>query len=395
MKTLFSKSAWKRKTGVLIASSIVFLGAFGFVIYETTKKTVTLVKNGQESTVKTHAGTVKEFFAEQNFFLDEKDYVHPAVDKKITDGSKIVWKTAKPVQLISPEGEKTIWTTAGTVKELLKNENISLSGHDKVEPELKTKIEENLTIRIEKAFPLTVVDGGKEKEVWTTPVTVGELLKQQGITLGKEDRVEPGADKMISKDTVVRITRVEKVTEVVEEPVAYAVVTKKDSSLGKGVEKVISQGQKGLVKREYEVVKENGKEVSRKLIKETTVKKAKDRVVAVGTMTPVKMASRGTAAKASGKTFYVTATAYTANCNGCSGVTTTGIDLRKNPNAKVIAVDPNVIPLGSKVYVDGYGYAVAADTGGAIKGNRIDVFFPTKEQAYRWGSRKVKVTIID
>jgi len=61
----------------------------------------------------------------------------------------------------------------------------------------------------------------------------------------------------------------------------------------------------------------------------------------------------------------------------------------------VIAVDPNVIPLGSKVYVDGYGYAVAADTGGAIKGNRIDVFFPTKEQAYRWGSRKVKVTIID
>ncbi|MBD5024222.1 peptidoglycan-binding protein, partial [Xanthomonas citri pv. citri] len=62
------------------------------------------------------------------------------------------------------------------------------------------------------------------------------------------------------------------------------------------------------------------------------------------------------------KELTVTATAYTANDGGISGVTATGIDLNKNPNAKVIAVDPNVIPLGSKVYVEGYGEATAADT---------------------------------
>lgn len=73
------------------------------------------------------------------------------------------------------------------------------------------------------------------------------------------------------------------------------------------------------------------------------------------------------------KSFTVTSTAYTANCNGCSGVTTTGIDLNKNPNRKVIAVDTDVIPLGSIVKVEGYGYAVAADTGGAINGKKIDV----------------------
>ena len=72
----------------------------------------------------------------------------------------------------------------------------------------------------------------------------------------------------------------------------------------------------------------------------------------------------------------MTATAYTASCNGCSGVTATGFNLRANPDAKVIAVDPSVIPLGSKVYVEGYGYAIAADTGGSVKGKRIDVFFP-------------------
>lgn len=98
---------------------------------------------------------------------------------------------------------------------------------------------------------------------------------------------------------------------------------------------------------------------------------------------------------AEGKTISVTATAYTAQCNGCSGVTATGVDLNSNPNAKVIAVDPSVIPLGSKVYVEGYGYATAADTGGAINGNKIDLHVPTKEEALNFGVQQVNVTIVE
>src|SRR5690606_6212344 len=101
--------------------------------------------------------------------------------------------------------------------------------------------------------------------------------------------------------------------------------------------------------------------------------------------------SRG---EASRKEFFVEATAYTANCNGCSGKTATGFDLRSNPNAKIIAVDPNVIPLGAKVWVEGYGYAIAADTGGNINGHKIDVFFPSKSEAYSWGRKKVKIKIL-
>ncbi|MBU5266663.1 3D domain-containing protein [Virgibacillus proomii] len=99
--------------------------------------------------------------------------------------------------------------------------------------------------------------------------------------------------------------------------------------------------------------------------------------------------------KPAGKTFSVTATAYTASCDGCSGITATGVNLNENPDAKVIAVDPSVIPLGSKVYVEGYGHATAADTGGAIKGNKIDVFLPTKGEATNWGVRTVNVTIVE
>jgi len=94
------------------------------------------------------------------------------------------------------------------------------------------------------------------------------------------------------------------------------------------------------------------------------------------------------------KEITVKSTAYTAYCSGCSGITATGINLKKNPNAKVIAVDPKVIPLGTKVYVEGYGEAVAGDTGGAIKGNKIDVHMSTKQKAKNWGVRTVKVQIL-
>lgn len=91
----------------------------------------------------------------------------------------------------------------------------------------------------------------------------------------------------------------------------------------------------------------------------------------------------------------VEATAYTAKCDGCSGITATGVNLLDNPNMKVIAVDPSVIPLGTRVHVEGYGEAVAADTGGAIKGNKIDIHVPTKQEAYNWGRKTVEVTILD
>ena len=96
-----------------------------------------------------------------------------------------------------------------------------------------------------------------------------------------------------------------------------------------------------------------------------------------------------------GKTLSVVATAYTADCEGCTGITYTGINLNEDRNAKVIAVDPNVIPLGSQVYVEGYGYAIAGDIGGAIKGNRIDIHLPTTAEALNWGVREVKITIVE
>ena len=97
-----------------------------------------------------------------------------------------------------------------------------------------------------------------------------------------------------------------------------------------------------------------------------------------------------------GKEMYVIATAYShEETDGNGYMTALGYNIKNNPDLKLIAVDPSVIPLGKKVWVEGYGIAVAGDTGGAIKGHKIDVLMPTKAKALSWGRRAVKVVILD
>lgn len=393
MKNLFSKSLSKKKLAVIFASFLVFAAVFGIFLFETTKKTVAITLDGQEKVIKTHAETIEDLFDELDISLRSEDYVFPTVSTKVKDNLKIVWKPAKQVKVVQDQEQKTVWTTAETVKDLLLEQKIIINEHDVVQPKPEEAIKNKMQIAIHKAFPLTLVDGGKKQQVWSTSTTVADFLSQQGITLKDLDRVEPKLHEKVKENAVVNVIRVEKVTDVVEEPINYAVVTKKDGNLTKGTEKVIKEGEQGLLTKKYEVVLENGKEVSRTLISEQKVKEKQDKIVAVGTKVISQQVSRGSTEN--GREFYVSSTAYTASCNGCSGITSSGINLKANPNVKVIAVDPRVIPLGTKVYVEGYGYAVAADTGGAIKGYKIDVFFPSNSQAYRWGNRKVKIKILN
>ncbi|PGT18379.1 enterotoxin [Bacillus cereus] len=122
--------------------------------------------------------------------------------------------------------------------------------------------------------------------------------------------------------------------------------------------------------------------------------------------TPVKTAAKPavkaaeTSEPSGGRELTVEATAYTAHPSENGGtyggrvLTAMGHDLTANPNMKMIAVDPKVIPLGSKVWVEGYGEAIAGDTGGAIKGNRIDVLVGSDSAAQKWGRKTVKVKIL-
>ncbi|WP_048313378.1 G5 and 3D domain-containing protein [Guptibacillus hwajinpoensis] len=408
------------KNVFMILLSVIVLGLVsGFIVFETTKASVTLVLDGEKKPVETHADTIEELLQEEQIKPTTHDYVSHDLTAELTSGEVIEWKPAVQVTLTINGENKKVWTTRDTVDELLEDENVKVSEHDQLSASRDDKLKEDMNITVDEAFQMTVNDGGKQTNVWTTSTTVAGFLEQQNIQLGELDRVEPEKDSNVKENSEIKVIRVEKVTDVVEESIDYATVTKEDRSMQKGKEKILEAGSEGKQEKHYEVVLENGKEVSRELKKTKVVKQKSDRIVSVGTQVITQLAEKkssnapaktekSTASKSSsapksksnastsgGKVLNVSTTAYTANCTGCSGITSTGYNLKTNPNAKVIAVDPSVIPLGSKVHVEGYGTAIAADTGGAIKGNKIDVFFSSKSAAYAWGNKTVKITILN
>ncbi|KGR89179.1 hypothetical protein CD30_17580 [Ureibacillus massiliensis 4400831 = CIP 108448 = CCUG 49529] len=394
MKNLFSGSLrWKQNT-VKILSLLVFASVITFVLYHGTKTPIVLTTNGEEQQIYTHATTVDDLLKEKDLVISEYDKVTPSLTTEIVAGMTINWEQAREVTISVDGKETSIWTTESKVKDILEEANIEVSEAD----ELSLALDENVVdnkIDIQKAFQVTLVDGLEERQVWSTSTTVANFLKQQDIQLNELDRVENDLEAVITPKEKVKIVRVEKVTDVVEEPLKFAVETKSDSSLLKGQEKVISKGEEGIVARTYEITKENGKVVDKVLKDEEVVKEPTTKVVSVGTKVLTASVSRSNSSATSSKEFYVNSTAYSPFCSGCSGVTATGINVKQNPNMKIIAVDPNVIPLGTKVWVEGYGNAIAADTGSAIKGNKIDVLMPSKSDAYKWGRKKVLIKILD
>ncbi|WP_025783686.1 G5 and 3D domain-containing protein [Sporosarcina sp. D27] len=400
----FFQSLRIQKIAAGTAILAIFITVLSLAFYEGTKKNITLEAGGETVEFKTHAKTVKDVLAQRDIEIGSHDVISPSATTSIKDGMTIDWKQAKPVAININNDSTTIWTTESTVKDILDDAGVELADHDSVEPSLESKVGNSGEISIDKAFQVTFKDGEKSTKVWSTSTTVADFLKNENIQLSELDRLENDKEQMLLPKSVVSIVRVEKVTDVVEETTDYDVKTRTDDSLLKGREKVVREGENGKVRKRFEIVKENGKEVSRNLIREHVVAHPKTKVVSVGSKVALASAapksstvktsvSRGNGSE-SGKVMYMNATAYTAHCTGCSGITATGINLAANPNLKVIAVDPSVIPLGSKVWVEGYGYAIAGDTGGAIKGNRIDLHVPNDAVAKKFGRRQVKIKVL-
>ncbi|WP_404406616.1 ubiquitin-like domain-containing protein [Jeotgalibacillus malaysiensis] len=420
MKNLFPKSMSKRNWVYSLVTLTVFVLVVGFLFQEGMKKTVALSLNGEEQLVRTNAATVEDIFAELEMDIHSEDYLYPSGDTEIYHDMTVRYRAAKQVSFDLGGETQEIMTNAQTVGEFLRKEQLEVSDVDKLSHALDESIEEDMTLSLEKAFVWTLVNGTDKEEVWSTSITVADFLKQHEIKLDQDDRVEPSEDTMLTEGATVKIVHVDKVTDVVEETKDFSVEQKDDNTLAEGSEKVVQEGEEGLIEKTYEVVKENGKEVSRDLKEEKTVKESKNKVVAIGTKKPVvasvprettkkaaavtpaassaeassQPAQTASSSEPSGREMTMSSTAYTASCAGCSGITATGINLKANPGMKVIAVDPSVIPLGSRVYVEGYGYAIAGDTGGAIKGNKIDIFIADRASALAWGNRTVKVTVM-
>lgn len=288
-----------------------------------------------------------------------------------------------------------IVTYKDTVKAELSENDISIGEKDKISPNLDAKIEDNSTITIKRAVNVTVSVDGDNLNILTAEEDVEALLKTEGIALKEKDKILPSKDTKISDGLAIDITRVENKTETEALAVEFETVVKNDTTLPNTTTKTVQEGEKGEKKITYDVVYEDGQEVSRTKISEEIVKEPVDKIVAKGTRATLPYSRGGNPATYS-RSFTARATAYWATDGVGKTYTSTGRVAVRNPDGySTIAVDPKVIPYGTKLYVENYGYAIAADCGSAIKGNTIDVYFNTRNEAYTWGVKYVKVYILD
>ena len=242
-------------------------------------------------------------------------------------------------------------------------------------------------ITVYRAIPVNITYQGKTQSLSMGKATVGELVATAGIPLTGV-RLEPSGETVpvAGMDIKVLTLREEIVEREVAEP--FTVLHQPDPAMEKGNEEVVTAGEDGVKIVKTRLYYEDEKEVAAEVLTEKVVTLPQPRLIKTGTRDTVET-SRGAVRFNSVRT--MEATAYTPNDGGNGGLTATGVMAHRG----VVAVDPNVIPLGSKVYISGYGVAMAADTGGAIKGDRIDLCMEGYGEAMDFGRRTVRVYLLE
>lgn len=301
--------------------------------------------------------------------------------------------TAKNVTVNVNSTPQVVATNAATVAELLDELDITIGKKDYMDKKWDQEIVDGMNIWIRLSIPITVNVDNKIINIETQPVTVERALKLAGITARPSDDISLPLLSYVYEPTEIVVDRVDVVTETVDEYIEQGETTREQSYLAPGARVVISEGSPGVNRNTYEVVYENGVEIERTLISTEKVRDPVDRVVGIGSANSTGTATSAMATSSDGASFYyrnsytVETTAYTWTGNR----TATGTW----PKVGTIAVDPRVIPLGTKVYISGYGFATAEDTGGAIKGNIVDLYMDTEQACINWGRRNVTIYILE
>ena len=323
----------------------------------------------------------------------------------------------KPVTIVVDGIEITTRTSGETVGDVLEENDIVLQDGSSVFPSRHSKVDRGEKIILENPVPVILYLGKMDPyEVMTISRTVGDFLQEQGVEVDEGDIITPSIDTLIVPDTEIYIKYVDIKVEQEQHEIGYETKINYNDNLYEGNEKVVQEGKSGLrvIKREKRY--ENGIEVDNKVIYDNVEIQPVQKIVERGTkkkeVVHVEDASsrqvissayeNGNKINFLGKEYSIAytksveATAfYNSGSNG-NHTTATGNPTVYNPSGwSTIAVDPKVIPLYTRIYVEGYGFGIAHDTGGAIKGNKIDIFMASKKDAYSWGKQKIDIYILN
>ncbi|RVU55580.1 3D domain-containing protein [Anaerosphaera multitolerans] len=298
----------------------------------------------------------------------------------------------KDVNLIIDGDTKEIITYSSTVDDFLKSEGIELKEGEVVTPSLETPITADMDIMISEPQEYVVREDLNYTIVNSTGRTVEEVLEEAKIPFNEEDILTPAVGVELEPSQTISIDRVEKESFTQEEAIPFKTVQKENSELYKGDTKVITKGVEGRKLNTVQNTFVNGELVSIDVLSSEVVSEPVDQVEEIGTKEAPSI--KGLEGKKVKKVITMEATAYDPTAGDKTALGT-------KARVGAVAVDPKVIPLGTKLYVESldgyssYGYCVAEDTGGAIKGNKIDLFYNTHEKALDFGRRNVRVYVLE
>lgn len=288
-------------------------------------------------------------------------------------------RRAVPFTVVEGDEPRSLLSSRPTLAQALREWGIRLGPGDAVEPAVSSPLTPGLLVHIRRAQRVTLSIGGAETIIYTQERTVKGLLDEIGIVLGPTDRVDPPLEADLSQGLGVRVYAYVEQRLVESETVGHGTVYTLDPEMTEGdVQRVV--GSDGVRHREYAVAYVDGAETFRQLVDEWYDPEPVDTIVYFGNAERVQAAQVLPEGLNIAKVMYVYATWYNPASAGSGrgpddpyyGITSTGVPVIKG----VVAVDPSVIPYGTRMYIPGYGFGVAADTGGAIVGNIIDLGFP-------------------
>lgn len=260
-------------------------------------------------------------------------------------------------------------------------------------------LEEGRAIHVQRAQTIAVVYHGKTTNVTTFGETVGELLFRLNLELTGEDVVSHGMDEPTYDGMTLRIDRVVTVTETYTETMPHETCTCQDAASPEGKREILVQGIDGELLCTADITYVNGQELAKTVHSATVIKAPVTEIIGIGTgktsgqTAPV--IEDGYIRLPTGETLTysgtdtIRATAYTHSDKGCDLTTATGTTVHQG----TVAVDPRYIPYGTRMFIvsnDGeyvYGISQAEDCGGDIKGDRMDLYFPTYEACRAFGRR--------
>ena len=301
----------------------------------------------------------------------------------ITDGDRVLVHT----------------TTASDPALVLNEAGFALGADDTYTTQPGLGVSEITVMRVQN---ITVVVGQETKTVQSYGETVQQLLQRMDISVDEDLVVSAALSDRTRDGMTIRVNDRKTVTQKYVQEIPYHTTYCSDPSLPEGQKRVLTAGVVGQMEVTTKVTLVDGKEVSREQVGEKVLNAPVDAVVAVGTANPdlgQLVIGDGYIITPEGELLHYTssavfeATAYSHNDEGCDFVTATGTQVRIG----TVAVDPTVIPYGTRFYIvsnDGkfiYGVGTAEDCGGAIEGKRLDLYYPTYSQCMMFGRRDVTI----